>query len=131
MVFWAHNPLRHLSFGWFMTPPHLLKSVAERARRLNMEKLGRTRRDDRMVEVFLAWWDNGAYASNPAWLPQHTRNVEVVASNAAGSKIAIEHTTIHAFEDHQEYERWLAEIAAPIESDPNLVLPGRRVTLIF
>jgi hypothetical protein len=84
-----------------------------------------------VVELFLAWWEGGRFASNPGWLPQNIENVEVIASDAAGSKLAVEHTRIHAFEGHQREEKWISQIGAQLEGAAELHSPGRRFSIIF
>lgn len=107
------------------------KSVAERARKVVFGQFSRTRPDDRVVELFLAWWEEGRFAANPNWLPQNVKNVEVVASDADGSKLAIEHTSIYAFEGHQREEKWLGQVSLAIETAPELRFPGRRFSITF
>ncbi len=107
------------------------ESIAERSRRIKFGQFSRTRPDERLVELFLAWWGEGRFASNPCWLPQHVRNVEVIASDVAGSKLAIEHTAIHAFENHQREEKWIGQLGAELEGAAELHFPGRRFSIIF
>ena len=89
------------------------------------------RPDDRVVELFLAWWEAGTSAADPGWLPQHVGNVEAIARNSSGSTLAIEHTRVYAFEGHQTDERRLAELAEQIESAAELLSPGREFRIIF
>jgi len=107
------------------------RSVGERARRVQFGHFTRSRPDDKVVELFLAWWENGRFAPNPDWLPQNVENVEAVASDAAGNRLAIEHTSIYAYDQQQREEDWMSKMAAKIEAAPELQLPGRRLSITF
>jgi hypothetical protein len=89
------------------------------------------RPDDRVVELFLAWWAEGTFAADPGWLPQHVENVEAIAKDSNGNTLAIEHTRIYAFDGHQADERRLAELAMQIESAAELLSPGREYRIIL
>jgi hypothetical protein len=97
----------------------------------SFERFSRTRPDDQVVELFLAWWEEGRFATNPDWLPQNINNVEAIARDAEGGKLAIEHTRVHTFEGHQREEIWMGQVAAQVESAPELQSPGRRLSIIF
>lgn len=45
--------------------------------------------------------------------------------------LAVEHTSIHAFVQHQREEKWLGQIAEQIETATELKLPDRRVSIIL
>jgi len=92
----------------------------------------RKRRDDRIVEVFLHAYRSGSFSDNPCWLPQHEKNVEVIAtSKADGSRLAIEHTRVFAFDGHMEQEAVLRPIAERIETIHLPELSGRWVQVHF
>ncbi len=114
-----------------MRPPELEQSVAQRARNVQFGQFLKQRHDDRVVELFLAWWQYGNFAADVKWLPQHINNVEVVARNPQQGTLAIEHTRIYAFRGHQNAERWLADVAAEVESAPALQSPGREYDIIL
>lgn len=111
--------------------PEIQRSAAERARRLKFGQFSRTRPDDRVVELFLAWWEEGRFATSQNWLPQNIKNVEVIARDPEGRRLAIEHTRIHAFKDHQLEEKWIGQVGAQIEAAQELRFPGRRFSIIF
>jgi hypothetical protein len=82
----------------------------------------RKRHDERVVEVFLHTYKQGCFAKDPCWLPQNRRNVEVIAtSTVGGSRLAIEHTRVFAFDGHMEQEAILRPLAERIEA---IRLPG-------
>jgi hypothetical protein len=92
----------------------------------------RERHDDRVVEVFLHAYQQGCFADNPDWLPQHERNVEVIAtSNVDRKRLAIEHTRVFAFEGHMEQESVLRPIAERLEAIRLPELSGRWVQIFF
>jgi site-specific recombinase XerD len=55
----------------------------------------------------------------------------VIATDAAGVRVAIEHTRLFAFEGHKEQEEILRPIAGRLEADPRLDQSGRRYELFF
>ena len=90
----------------------------------------RNRHDDRVVEVFLHAYQQGCFANNPDWQPQHEKNVEVIAtSNTDCRRLAIEHTRVFAFEGHMEQESVLRPIAKRLESIRLPELSGRWVQI--
>jgi hypothetical protein len=76
----------------------------------------RQREDDKVVEVFLNVYEQGRFSYDPEWLPQHERNVEVIATANDGTRLAIEHTRIFAFDGHQKQEVLLRPIAASLKT---------------
>lgn len=111
--------------------PGIEKSVHERTRKVVCGLPLRERRDDQIVELFLRSWQDGRFATNPQWLPQHMANVEVIARDEAGDRLAIEHTRIFSFEGHQLQEALLRSIAERIEAEPGLDVPGHRFEIVF
>ncbi len=57
----------------------------------------RTREDERIVEMFLHGYQDGRFAGRVDWQPQHISNVEAIASDEEGTRIAIEHTRVQEF----------------------------------
>lgn len=53
---------------------------------------------DQIVELFLHVYQDGRFADQPGWLPQHVSNVEAIASDEDGTRLAIEHTRVQEFE---------------------------------
>jgi hypothetical protein len=93
-------------------------------------------RVDRAIEigdaVFLHAYKQGCFAKDPDWLPQHERNVEVIAtSNIDSKRLAIEHTRVFAFDDHMEQEAVLRPIAERLESILLPELSNRWVQIFF
>src|SRR5580700_8699763 len=135
----AKDPLRdragaceeEVGYHQGMLRPELEKSVAQRARKVQFGLFLKQRHDDRVVELFLAWWQYGAFAVDVKWLPQHVNNVEVVPRNPRQGTLAVEHTRIYAFLGHQSEERWLADVAAEVESAAVLQSPGREYDIIL
>jgi len=54
----------------------------------------RTRQDDRILEIFLHAYKDGQFAHHIDWLPQDSRNVEVIATAKDGTKLAVEHNRL-------------------------------------
>ncbi len=79
------------------------------------------RPDDRVVEVFLHAHEQGRFSNNLDWLKQSERNVEVIAIAEDGTRLAVEHTRVFAFEGHMQQEAVLRPIAERLEA---LRLPG-------
>lgn len=73
----------------------------------------RTREDEQIVEIFLHGYEDGLFAGQVDWLPQHISNVEAIASDKQGTRVAIEHTRV------QEFEYWIGRRGNPDE-DPIL-----------
>jgi hypothetical protein len=76
----------------------------------------RERDDDKVVEVFLHAYQQGQFAKGAQWLPQHEKNVEVVAKAPDGTRLAIEHTRVFAFDGHMQQEKVLRPIAECLEA---------------
>ena len=81
--------------------------------------------------MFLHAFQQGRYAASPLWLPQHQRNVEVIAKSANGETLAIEHTRVHAFAGHMMEEVLLRPIAERLESLRLPELSGKWVQIFF
>ena len=81
----------------------------------------RSREDDRIVELFLHAFRQGLFSANPIWLPQQIENVDVIAADHNGRRLAVEHTRIFAFEDQREQEILLQPIVESLEA---VRLPG-------
>jgi hypothetical protein len=58
----------------------------------------RSREDEQIVEIFLHGYQDGRFADQPDWLPQHVSNVEAIASDRDGTRLAIEHTRVREFD---------------------------------
>lgn len=71
----------------------------------------RSREDDRIVELFLHAFRQGRFSDNPRWLPQHVKNVDVIATDKDRRRLAIEHTRILSFEEQPKQEIILRPIA--------------------
>ena len=84
--------------------PDSEESILQRARRVTCRPPSRERPDDQIVELFLSSWQDGRFAANQKWLPQNMKNVEVMARDQVGNRLAIEHTRIHSFENHKLQE---------------------------
>lgn len=92
----------------------------------------RSRPDDRVVEVFLHAYKQGRFAKDPRWLPQHEKNVEVIATSITdGRTLAIEHTRVFAFDGHMQQEAILRPIAQRLESIRLPELSGKWVQIFF
>lgn len=76
----------------------------------------RERDDDKVVEVFLRAYQQGRFAEGARWLPQYEKNVEVVAKAGDGTRLAIEHTRVFAFDGHMQQEEVLRPIAECLEA---------------
>lgn len=111
--------------------PHIEKSIAERSRNVVCRQPSRRRSDDQIVELFLCSWQNGRFAQSPQWLSQETRNVEVIARDEVGNRLAVEHTRIFAFEDHRRQEELLRPVADRLEAEPGLDVPSCRFEINF
>jgi hypothetical protein len=88
-----------------------LKSRAELTQHIVCPAPSRSRADDGIVEVFLRAFRNGRFSEDPTWLPQHTKNVEVIATGQDGRRLAIEHTRVFSFEEQKKQEIILHPIA--------------------
>src|SRR5216683_2916417 len=94
----------------------LPKSRAELMQHATCPLPSRSRHDDRIVELFLHAFRQGRFSANQLWLPQHVENVEVVATDQNGERLAIEHTRVFAFENQREQELLLQPIVECLES---------------
>jgi len=83
------------------------------------------------VELFLNAHESGRFAHHVEWLPQNRTNVEVIAQDAAGTRLAIEHTRLFAFEGHKRQEELLRPLAECLEAEPRLHGVNRRFDLLF
>jgi hypothetical protein len=99
-----------------------LKSRSELMQHVACRAPSRPRDDDRTVELFLSAFRQGRFATNPLWLPQHVGNVEVIATDQNGRRLAIEHTRVFAFEQQREQELLLQPIVECLEA---VELPGQ------
>jgi hypothetical protein len=111
--------------------PRAERSIAERSRNITCRQPSRTRRDDRIVELFLCTWQAGRFAKDPVWLSQESTNVEVMARDEVGNRLAVEHTRIFAFEDHKRQEELLRPIAQRLEAEDGLLGAGRHFDITF
>lgn len=112
-------------------PPSLF-SMAERTVRVPCPPPSRTRPDDQLVELFLHAWQAGRFAHRADWLPQYRRDVQVIATDRAGVRLAVEHTRLWAGEgQHQEQPEILRPIAQRLEADPRLRQNGRHYEIFF
>jgi integrase len=111
--------------------PPSVPSAAARTLRVACPPPARSRADDQLVELFLHAWQNGRFTHRLDWLPQNRRNVEVIARDAAGVGVAVEHTRIFAFADHQRQEKLLQPVVEAMEGEAGLDLPDRRFDLFF
>src|SRR5579863_8509730 len=87
------------------------------------------RKERPLIELFLSAYDNDAFrGASLDWLEDKQQAaVELVATNNAGQKLAIEHTLIQPFVgEKQDSERFLKAFLR-IEHDPSLAVPGRAV----
>jgi len=109
----------------------VMRPVGELMRRVFCHQPSRLREDDKIVELFLDTFAQARIAIRPNWLPQSKRNVEVIAVDDAGTRLAIEHARVFAFEDHKRREELLRPIAQALEAEPRLSAPGRRYDLCF
>lgn len=99
---------------------------------VNCPQPSRSRHDERVVEVFLCAYKQGCFAKDPCWLPQHKRNVEVIATSIVdGGRLAIEHTRVFGFDDHMEQEAILRPIAERLESVRLAALSDKWVQIYF
>jgi hypothetical protein len=57
----------------------------------------RTRKDERIVEIFLHAYKEGQFAHHLDWLPQNKTNVQVIATAKDGTTLAVEHTRLFEF----------------------------------
>jgi len=106
-------------------------SKAELTRTLRVSPPTRRRPDDQIVELVLKAFAHGAFTHAVDWLRQDRPNVEAIAINSAGVRLAVEHTRIGAFEKHQENEIDLGPIAERLLAAPALDTPGRAYHLSF
>jgi site-specific recombinase XerD len=107
-------------------------SYGERTQKVSCPAPVRSRKDDdQIVELFLHAWEQGRFSRHPDWLPQDRTNVEVIATDGTGTRLAVEHTRLFAFEDHQEQEALLRPVAEALEAEPRLHLSGRRFDFHF
>jgi hypothetical protein len=83
------------------------------------------------VELFLNAHQGGCFAHRVEWLPQSRTNVEVIAMDAAGTRLAVEHTRLFAFEGHKRQEELLRPIAECLEAEARLHGLNRRFDLLF
>jgi site-specific recombinase XerD len=105
--------------------------MAERTLKIPCPPPARVRPDDQVVELFLHAWQSGRFTHSLDWLPQNRRHVEVIATDTAGERLAVQHTRIFAFEDHKRQEELLQPIAEALERETQLNLPDRRFELFF
>jgi hypothetical protein len=98
-----------------------LKSRAELTQHVICPAPTRSRDDDRIVELFLHAFRQGRFSKDPVWLPQHTANVEAIATDQDGRRLAIEHTRVFSFEQQPKKENDLQPIAECLE---RVQLPG-------
>jgi site-specific recombinase XerD len=106
-------------------------SYGERTQTASCPAPTRSRYDEQIVELFLHAWRQGRFSRRPEWLPQSRINVEVIATDETGKRLAVEHTRLFAFEDHKLKEEQLRPIAEALEAEPGLDLPGRRFDFYF
>ena len=106
-------------------------SVYDLMREVVCNPPSRTRSDDQIVELFLNAHQGGRFAHRVEWLPQSRTSVEVVATNAAGTRLAVEHTRLFAFEEHKRQEELLRPIATCLEAEARLHGLNRRFDLLF
>src|SRR5215472_13972655 len=79
----------------------------------------RTWSDDQIVELFLEAYPDSRFA-HLEWLPQDRSNVEVIATDAAGTRLAVEHTRVFAYQGHKKDEELLRPIAKRLEHEAGL-----------
>jgi hypothetical protein len=91
----------------------------------------RSRPDEQIVELVLQAFSSGTFAADVAWLPRRRLNVQAMARNAAGIRLAVAHTRIGAFEKEIGNQRDLERIAERLENEPELDHPGRAYRLVF
>jgi site-specific recombinase XerD len=91
----------------------------------------RSRRDDQLAELFLHAWQGGRFSFAADWLPQHRRNVRVLATDAAGVRLALEHARLFAGNHSIEDEEVLRALAGRLAAGPQLDRPDRRYELTF
>jgi hypothetical protein len=91
----------------------------------------RPRPGEQIVELVLQAFSSGAFTHRVDWLPQQRANVEAIAHNSAGLRLAVAHTRIGAFEKEIDNERDLEPIAERLENEPELDHPGRAYRLVF
>jgi len=109
----------------------VVRSFGERTKRVPCERSDRPRPDDQIVDLFLKVWEDGRYTHNLEWLRQDLPNVEVIATDAQGVRIAIEHTRLYAYEDHKDQEIALRPVAEILEAEPQLQNLGRHFDIRF
>ena len=90
------------------------------------------RRDEQLVRVFLRTYKGGAFGSRME-LVTHRKHpdVECVAQNAAGDRLAIEHTLLENFPGIWSKSHGLAEVAHTINHDLSLRVPERVIFLFL
>ncbi|HMF75189.1 MAG TPA: site-specific integrase [Bryobacteraceae bacterium] len=106
-------------------------SYAARTQTVSCPASTRPREDDQIVELFLHAWRQGCFSRQPDWLPQSQKNVEVIATDETGTRLAVEHTRLFAFEHHKYKEELLRPVAEALEAEPRLDIPGRRFDFLF
>ena len=106
-------------------------SVRDLMREVICNPSSRARGDEQIVELFLNAYQGGRFTHHVDWLPQSRANVEVIATDAAGVRLAIEHTRLFAFEGHKRQEELFRPIAECLEAEAQLHDLNRRFDLLF
>jgi len=107
-----------------MSPSPL--SITQRTQKVPCPQPTHTRHDDQIVELFLHVWQSGRYTHHCRWRAQHRRNVEVIAADAGGKRLAVEHARVFAFENHQRDEAMDlrgVSVGGYLPSDPQRLRP--------
>ena len=88
--------------------------------------------DDVIVDRFLRVWRDGQFTPKEEdWRRSNLPEPEVVVTGPAGTTVAVEHSRIFAFVDHQYQEALLRPAANQIEGLAGLDIPNKRFEVTF
>ncbi len=87
-------------------------------------------RDRKLVELFIKTYKHGQYAGDVHW-KNHSRykDVELIAKDASGKLLAVEHTILENFPDVWRKEDFFKRATKSLQDDVTLRVPGRVIWL--
>jgi hypothetical protein len=86
-----------------------------------------------IIEMLLSAYENDAWKDASLNWVEETQDgaVEVVATRADGTRLALEHTLIQPFVGEKFDSEVFVKAFGPVEKNPTLVLPGRNLDVII
>jgi hypothetical protein len=95
--------------------------------------VSRPRKERLLIELFLSAYDSDSWNNcGRVWLEDFGDNaVELLATKLDGTTLAIEHTLIQPFVGEKTDSHRFLQTFLPIDSNPALTIPGRRLFVSF